>query len=493
MRGVVHGSERQIYYRRGKVERMSNIGFVELCEEFFELEDELGLLNRRIQDVYFWERIRVSVHNRLRHVLVDSTDSNDTTNTREYLSAGWLLIKNLVIKNPFVSDDTEFLFYGTGRRKKLDNGLWWDIYHDPIVESLENDCLLWERPYNVGHNTPAKTSRVRYVDVVEYIGTLLQKTGLGELTLSEDEHAFLDTVENEIDSRFDVTVSLRSMVTEDLSKRRVRLPLYQKLLRRIGPNAALIVNSYNGRETFVEACKLEGIPVVELQHGAMSKYHMGYSFPYNDKHIFPDYFLSFGSFWSTLVDIPLPDSQIHSVGYPYLEQKVQEYDDVESAKQTIFISQGTIGKELSRFAIELNRLDEYKNDIIYKLHPQEYDNWKKIYPWLADADIQVVASSNPTLYSLFAESTAQVGVGSTAVYEGLNFNLETYIFDIASESHKLKPLTERGHAKLVNEPEDLLDGKMTGKYENFDKEHIFRSNPIENIQNVLQYDIINSN
>lgn len=467
------------------IKLMSNIGFVELCEKFFELEDELGLLDRRIQDVYFWERIRVPVHNRLRRVLVDSRDTNDTADTQEYLSASWLLMKNLFVKNPFASGNAELLFYGTGRRKKLDNGLWWDIYHDPIVESLENDCLLWERPYNVGHSTPAKTSNLRYVDLVEYTGTLLQKTGLSELTLSEEERTFLDTVEDEIDSRFDVTVPLRSMVTEDLSKRRVRLPLYQKLIRRIEPEGAIMTVSYNGRETFIEACRMEGVPVVELQHGAISRYHMGYSFPGDEKHMFPDYFFSFGDFWSNLANLPLPSERIHSVGYPYLEQKVGEYENTEPAKQTVFISQGTIGKELSRFAIDLNRLDEYNNRIIYKLHPQEYDSWKKRYPWLFDADIQVVASDSPALYRLFAESTAQIGVGSTAVYEGLNFDLDTYIVDIQSEIHKLKPLVERGYATLVDNPIELLEYSNSGKSQSFNKEPVFNSNPVENISECL--------
>ncbi len=473
------------------IKLMSNIGFVELCEEFFELEDELGLLSRQIQDVYFWERIRVPVHDRLRRVLMDSRDTNETADTQEYLSAGWLLMKNLLVKNPFVSKDNDFLFYGTGRRKKHNNGMWWDIYHDPIVESLENDCLLWERPYNIGHSTPAKTSNLRYVDLVEYTGTLLQKTGLSEITLSEEERTFLNTVEDEIDSRFDVTAPLQSMVTEDLSKRRVRLPLYRKLIRRIEPKSVFIVNSYYGRETFVEACQLEGIPVIELQHGAIGKYHMGYSFPYHNKHIFPDNFFSFGNFWSNFVDLPLPDARIYSVGYPYLEQKVREYDDIKPAKQTIFISQKTIGEELSRFAVKVDRLEKYNNDIIYKLHPSEYDVWKQRYPWLANTNIQVVDSSNPPLYRLFAESKAQVGVSSTAVYEGLNFNLKTYIFDNISGNYMLEPLNERGYANFVNKPEDLVNKNNINNCSDFDKEPFFKSNPINNIKEILRHEIVN--
>jgi hypothetical protein len=37
------------------------------------------------------------------------------------------------------------------------------------------------------------------------------------------------------------------------------------------------------KQTFVEACQAEGVPVVELQHGVVTNYHMGYSYPYEDK------------------------------------------------------------------------------------------------------------------------------------------------------------------------------------------------------------------
>ncbi len=53
-------------------------------------------------------------------------------------------------------------------------------------------------------------------------------------------------------------------------------------------------------------------------------------------------------------------------------------------KQIIFISQGITGKELSKKAVELSDNNNgYK--IIYKLHPGEFAEWDKEYPWLATA------------------------------------------------------------------------------------------------------------
>jgi hypothetical protein len=67
---------------------------------------------------------------------------------------------------------------------------------------------------------------------------------------------------------------------------------------------------------------------------------------------------------------------------------------------------------------------------VYKPHPGEVDRWREEYPWLVDAPVDVVGADGPPLHRLFAESRAQVGVYSTALYEGLRFGLETYLLDV---------------------------------------------------------------
>ena len=93
---------------------------------------------------------------------------------------------------------------------------------------------------------------------------------------------------------------------------------------------------------------------------------------------------------------------------------------------------------------------------MYKLHPGEYDRWREAYPWLVDADIKVIDSSEPPLYELFARSSVQVGVASTAIYEGLTFDLETYIYDCQGWA-VTKPLVADGAATLVASADELAD------------------------------------
>jgi hypothetical protein len=466
---------------------MKTTDFEEICSDFLEFEEEKNLLNKKICGVYFWERIRFLVHKEIAGslgLLEGGTDDDDSFS--EYLSGARLLLRNIFRKNPYLSPETLLLFYGKGRRKRLDGNKWWDIYIDPILKELGESHVCLERPYKISHARPAKTKELRYTDVIQYTSTLLQKLGISSITLSERESELLDRIESSIEARFGVPIDLYSMVNEDLSQRRARLPLYKRLLGRINPEVAFLTAAYNGRETFVEACQSEGIPVVELQHGVITKYHMGYSFPNEYKHVFPNYFFSFGEFWSDTVDLPLPDDRVFNVGFTYSEKWFAEYRDIESADRIIFVSQPRIGERLSSFALAVSRSDAIDGEVVYKLHPKEYEGWEEQYPHLSNAAVSVI-SDEPPLYELLGGATTQVGVNSTAIYEGLQFGLDTYLLDAPGISY-MEYLIESGYATVVSSPEEFIykiESNATSGVD-FDRTYFFESEPIEKFEDALE-------
>jgi hypothetical protein len=232
----------------------------------------------------------------------------------------------------------------------------------------------------------------------------------------------------------------------------VKFPIYRQLVRQVDPDLAVLVVSY-GRETFIEACQEEGVPVVELQHGELSEYHMGYHYPNGPKRHFPDYFLAFGEFWTSAADFPIPEERRLPVGYPFLERRAERYASVGAERQVVFLSQGEPGVRLSRFAAEFAARD-HDWTVVYKLHPGEYSRWRQEYPWLEGAPLRVVDTSDPPLYKLFAQSSAQVGAYSTALYEGLQFDLDTYVVDVPG-IECVRGLFDAGGATLVRSAEEL--------------------------------------
>jgi hypothetical protein len=435
-------------------------------------ETEYGLFDLRYDGVPVWERIRFNVYQRLQPETADGpaeTSPGDATGGEFEGLRLWA--RNLVRRNPFFADSTEVLFVGHPRRKLEPDGLWWDIYCDPLQQHCDIDSLHAETSYALRHRTPAKTSHLRYLDLIQYGGTIQRKLGFFEPEIPTQFRERLEDIERALEDRFETAVPFADIVKRELWNRRCRLWLYGRFLDKVSPRVAVVVVSY-GKETFIEACHERDIPVVELQHGVIYPDHLGYAYPgERTKSLFPDYLLAWGSFWRNRVEFPIPEDRIIPVGYPYLDQHRQQYAEVEGADTILFLSQPNVGQTLSKFAIRVANHSDVEAEIIYKLHPDEWDGWEQEYPWLVKAQFDVAAEGGPPLYQLFGEAAVQVGVGSTAVYEGLAFGLRTFVFT-DGDTTPLEPLLTEGVATGVDSAEELVTSlhEDTAK---FDREAYF--------------------
>ncbi|MEM4780532.1 MAG: hypothetical protein QXG03_03075, partial [Halalkalicoccus sp.] len=417
------------------------------------LESDLDLLSRRIDGVRFWERVRFAVH---RELLREATglgrahSESALRRARARKLAG--LLRHSLVGNPFLADPAEIAVINHPRRSRREDGLWWDIYTDPIVERLDSETLTLERPYDHAHKRPARTESIRYLDPVVQGGNLRRKFA-PPTVLGREEERELARIERRFSEAFGVEVDIAERVRRDLVTRRCRLGLYRRLFERLDPDLVVLVVSYV-LETAIEACHDLDIPVAELQHGVISPTHAGYAYPGGrTKRTFPDYLLTFGEFWGETVELPIPEARVLPVGYPHLDSTAGEYADRPTRERAVVVSQGTVGEDLSRFAVGLARTEGFDPEVVYKLHPGEYDRWREAYPWLVDSPVRVVADAD--LYELFSESRLQVGVYSTAIYEGLAFALDTYLVDLPGVS-QLRPLLDRNAATLVDSPAALV-------------------------------------
>lgn len=458
----------------------------EFNDRFFDLEESHDVFHIRYCGVPVWERIRFNAFQTIKRGATDIQEAH-TRQKRDgyaYVQGMKLWAKNAVFKNPYLTGKHNFLFYGHSRRKLLEDGKWWDIYCDPIFNSTELDYLHIEEPYLMGHKSPAKTENLRYVDFIQFTGAIRRNLGLSEVQLTGEARDRLQEFADAIQREFGVEIDLVRSAEIKLTRRDSVLDLYKLFLSRVDPKVVLVVVSY-GKHTFLEACHELGIPTVELQHGTPQTKHPGYSFPESvNKETFPDYFFAFGEFWKNKIDFPIPDDHVITVGYPHLEQRVQKYNHLDRKEQILFLSQGTIGEQLSRFAVEMAQDPEIDHEIVYKLHPGEYERWREAYPWLIDKDITVIDESEPPLYRLFAESSVQIGVYSTAVYEGLCFDLETYLYD-CSGVEDLQILIDEDVAKLVSSVEEFKTN-LSSEAGKFDPEKFFASNATETLVTELQ-------
>lgn len=468
--------------------------FKATTEAFLQMENELDLFDQQIDGVYFWERIRFSLHHEIlknagvigqAHTKLEPTLLNRTTTIL-------MAARNILFWNPYLSSPRDLVFVGHPRRKLQEDGKWWDLYCDPIIEDLSSSYAYLESSYLNTHLTPAKTAGIRYLDLIDVLAGIERRLRVTRIHLSRRERDLLQHVREEIAIRFNIDVNLDQIVIRNLLNRKSMLPLYKILLRKLGPRLAIVVVSY-GKETFIEACKELHIPVVELQHGVISPYHLAYSYPglKKTKRSFPDYFFAFGDYWKECVEFPIARERVYSIGYPYLESEARKYANILKKDQIVVISQGTVGKEISKFAVKLAKSCSADQEIVYKLHPGEYARWKKEYPWLVDAGIRVIEDDSVPLYRLFAESKIQIGVNSTAIYEGLIFGLRTFLLNLPGVEY-MGELLESGYTHIISSVDELqVVLKGTAPIDQIDTEEFFRSNALENVYKAIN-DILTS-
>jgi len=424
--------------------------------KFLQIEEELDLFNRRIDGIPYWDLSRVEIFFELFEG--KSSGSAKTKIRLIWLKKLLFYVRSLfnLPKNPLLCSAKDIVFSGGQRRVQVEDGTWWDIHVDPLLGNINVSYMSLEYPINLEHYGPAKTPILYYFDVLITLGFIRRMLGLTKVKLRTEDLRFLESVREELKTRFEVDVDVTKIVIGRLHERQSLLPLCLKFLKRVKPKLVVMVTSY-ARKSLLEACRILNITTIELQHGVISSYHPGYSFPNSARHnvLFPDYLMVFGEYWRTIADYPIEEDHIISVGYPFLEKRIKLHTQAKRKRQIVFISQNRFGVPISRMAVELSKVSDFDYRIVYKLHPREVLDWKARYPWLVDANVEVIDTLGTGLFKLLGESMVQVGVSSTAIYEGLAFGLRTFILDVPGSEY-FQPLLDAGQAHKVTSVSDFV-------------------------------------
>ena len=471
----------------------------EINTVLLEIESELDLFERQADGVYYWERVRHPIHKKVikevqrRHTVpTNSHNKNTSLDHEDRLS---LLDKARILKkgfenvykgNPFLTRDCDVIFNtGPVPRRKLKDGTEYHLQLDPIAEAVEDSYAFLEPK---GGPSQAPSANRRFLTLPRTTVRVCKKLGYS-YELPSEERNIVRILEKEIESQVGVELDIVSMVENDLSSRRLLLPIYKKIIEQIDPKICFTTYAHSQYSTFVEACSRYNIPVVDIQHCAVNRNYWAYHYPgERQRHVSADYFFAWGKYWQDSVELPFSDNEIYVTGYPHFNTQKSRHKDVTQKNQILFLSNPNSGYSLSKFAAKFSKR---VNDIyiIYKLHGAEFDTWKDDYPALATAaesgNIVVVDEIEGSLHQLLTESKVQVGVSTTALYEGMSFGLPTFILD-APRAYEMEGVIERGYAMRVCEPNDIvsfLDAKHNMYSQS--KNEFFEENSLENVSNAI--------
>jgi hypothetical protein len=228
----------------------------------------------------------------------------------------------------------------------------------------------------------------------------------------------------------------------------------------------------------VAAAKFCGTECIELQHGTMNKFHMGYSYPnHNSVDYFPDKMYVFGQYWKEHVRLPLKPENVIVKGFPYFNAVSRKYLHLKKNKNQITIlSQGSIGLRMSRlFTNDVSRFGDFS--VKYKLHPGEYARYKDEYQELIEADsfsnVEIIDNNEQNLYHFLNTSEYVVGVYSTAVFEALAFGCKVIVLNLPGVEY-MSELIENKYVIFAKDFEEVLQQIQLNEFRTFPLDYFFK-------------------
>jgi hypothetical protein len=119
--------------------------------------------------------------------------------------------------------------------------------------------------------------------------------------------------------------------------------------------------------------------------------------------------------------------------------------------QAVFLSQGTIGAELIHTA-EAVAKQHPDIEVLYRLHPSERPD-----DYTIPDNVQL--STGGSTLDLLATATYQVGVSTTALFEGMALGCRTAVAHLPGHEY-LEPAVAKGHALLMHDPAQLTQAPL---------------------------------
>ena len=316
-----------------------------------------------------------------------------------------------------------------------------DIYTEDIVNYLSKEKCSFFSFSNNGIVT--KKNNVILLDIVKILSKIYSKVFFRVVTINDAFNSFLFEFQKIDYSKYKIQYKRYHL------ELKFQYYFYYLLLKfKRAKKVILVVSYYNMPLVF--AAKNLGIEVIEMQHGVVSQYHLGYHYPYYKTDFFPDKFYIFSDFWRDSAQYPKCD--IKTVGNSFLYTKKEKK---EKEKNTILIvSQTTIAYKLKTLLLSnLKELDDFK--IYFKLHPNEFNNYEKNYKELLSYKNIRIITNQYTIHKLQNFCEYQIGIYSTAVYEGIERKCKTLLLNDTGIEY-MEQILKEDLALLIDYNDSLL-------------------------------------
>ena len=395
---------------------MSNI-----LEEFLEIESNPQILDYKIDGIPLWLLVRHYVIWNLQKEKFGLEEPHvqikfNTLKLKEKLRYFYWTLR----KTPFFAPKRDILIFGSAGDNVYENERYFNKLYYQIINNFEG--VLLEQSFKWKFFLPKLENTFYIRDSVEIIRFLFSKL----ISLNNDEKKLLkDFVKN-----FNLQDILDLKYVEKIIKtQKAKKAIYKILLRKIKPRLLILECAhYMGDLPILLLAKEMGIITAEYQHGYIGKDHIAYNFHPNIiekiKPFVPEYFLTWGRYWSNNVNTP---SKKVAIGFGYLEEKNKNKIN-KKKKILVVISGGNMPMEYNQYAKQIKEMfKDYK--LLIRPHPSERPQALQRYKNMLNLGFSIDFSD------LYNELLPNVDVmisfeKSTVLYEALFFTSNVFLVDL---------------------------------------------------------------
>ena len=387
------------------------------------------------------------------------------------LNAVKFIIKS-VLHNIFYEKlkNADIVFYVTSR-PLMKEGKYYNRYADPFYELYPEKTFIYENaPLNWQWYKPRL-----YNNFCFYTFNLVKFRLLSKFYQKESSELIelLDFLSNKINTLFGLTLTK----SEKKYFERFAISNYKTYIKHF----EWFINKLKKQKTkllmvvgasYSHYCDLNrlaheaGIITADLQHGAICSSNIMYSFDEHIinseevKRIIPDYYLTYGSWWSKQTNLPYKKIEIGNPLRKYLLAHI-DYDKPRNKILIIGSANNTEGNmDIAQKLTE--RYTQYQ--VLFRPHPTE----KK------DAEVLKTRFSNVSidygndLYQELVESYAVISEMSTVIYEAIGLSEKILIWR-TQYSRNMSPNNCFAEFNSINELFNLLDrNKLETNYKETD-------------------------
>jgi hypothetical protein len=342
---------------------------------------------------------------------------------------------------PTKKTQSDIVFFGSD----ISNIRQGNAYFNRLTESFANEyisrTILIESSDKMDYKRPRTYPKVFTKDFVNIVAKI--KSTFGSVTSKDRDQicSFVKCLKHNFDYEFD-NPDIWNTIEKTLIRYAKELPFlndgYTKMLKNLSPKIIFLEDACygEGKIPLIMAAKELSISIGEYQHGFISLTHPAYNYsiqlPDGYKHYMPDFFMSYGEYWTKNSRIPV---NVLEVGNPYLSNTASLCGQHVKKEQILYLSSTVDPERCVQEVIWLNQnLKDDGYSVVFRIHPSETFRLATVYKPVVDAGILI---DTQPLYETLKDTKYLIGDVSTVLFEATLFDCTIFVIDTASNRENM--------------------------------------------------------